>query len=774
MAIPIVKRYLIALELYKWVGVATFTLALGVSGIVALQPVPEPKNGIAGALGPIRPPILFSNTGNTIQERATTVTPDMLLNDEVREAAAEKVLIDPRKLKGAKLTPKSGLFLVTYEDTDAEKGVEVVDVLMAEIIKQSRKINATYQTTIIDEVKKRLPPAIEELRNAQQELQEFEKEQEALLTIARAAALPGEIAVSRQQQTLIKLELEGVKAQINSIQEQLGLNADVAYVARALAADPIIANLRVQLYQVENELDKLLLDFTEEYPPVVELRRQKQVAEQQLQQRAAEVLGGNGIAAPFREVDQILVDASLDPTRQQLAETLIALTTQKEQLERQLKTTIEIEQDLKEEYKHIFNPCHKNKNESEDEKINNEQCKSDRESEDENTNITPKLKFITPELKLTQLQEEVAVKKSRVDQMRATLEDAEAAEVEITSSLAIAQKAYVHKKGEAAEQSLPLMMAIGGLAGIVLGGGLIFVLGMLSGKFYSWEEIKTALKEKDVPLLGLLPKVEVFDEDMDLEEMPLLLECNSPYLEFYEKLRTNLHRQGSQAPKVLVLSSGDKQEGKTFCAYNLAIAAARAGKRTLVIEADLRSPSKANSLKIVPHPYSCAEPLRYYGDINDCIRQVPEIENLYVVPSPGVFKQPGGIIESSEMQRLLSDSRHRFDFVILDAPCMTQNNDAFVLEPYTDGMIIVTRPQITVSGMLTEVIEQLTNDEEDESRKSGPKFLGVVINGADLSVDFPLEPLDDFDLLESQIADSPRASIGATASTAGVVTQVQS
>ncbi len=731
MAIPIVKRYLIALGQYKWVGVATFAVAVGVSGIVALQPVEEPKHTILGTLRGIRPPVLFSQTGTAIQEQAAAVTPEMLLNDEVRQAAAEKVLVDPRKLKGAKLVLKDGIYYVSYEDTDAEKAVEAVDALMQEIVKQSRKINTTYQRAIIDEVKKRLPAAIEDLKNAQQELQKFERDEEALLITSRAAALPAAIAGSRQQQVQIKLELEGVDAQINSLETQLGLTADQAYVARALAADPIIANLRVQLYQVENELDKLLLDFTEEYPPVVELRRQKQVAEKQLQQRAAEVLGGNGIAAPLRQVDQIRVDASLDPTRQQLSETLISLKAQKEQLERQLQTTIETEKELEVEYKTIPDK----------------------------------------QLELANLQEEVAVKKSRLDSMQTKLEDAEAAEAEITSSLAIAQKAGVAKKGEAAEKSMPLMMAVGGLAGIVVGGGLIFVLGMLSGKFYSWEEIKTALKEKDVPLLGLLPDVMLFDPDMDLEEMPLLLERNSPYLEFYEKLRTNLHRQGSQAPKVLLLSSGAKGEGKTFCAYNLAIAAARAGKRTLVIEADLRSPSKAESLKIFPHPHSCAEPLRYYGDINDCIRQVPEIENLYVIPSPGIVKQPGGIIESSEMQRLLSDSRHRFDLVILDAPCMTQNNDAFILEPYTDGMIIVTRPQYTLSGMLTEVIEQLTNDEEDESSKSGPKFLGVVVNGADLAVQFPLEPLDDLDISEPQIADSPRPSIG---STAGVVTQVHS
>ena len=729
MAIPIVKRYLIVLELYKWVGVATFALALGVSGIVAMRPVPKAKHTIAGKLINIRPAVLFSETGTKIQEQAAAVTTERLLNDEVRKVVAEKFLVDPKILK---LRQKKGIYTVSYQDTDKAKALELVNMLMAEIVKQSRKINTTYQRAIIEEVKKRLPAAIEELRNTQQELQKFEREEEALLITSRAGALPGEIAGNRQQQTQIKLQLEGVEAQINSLEEQLGLTADQAYVARALAADPIIANLRVELYQVENELDKLLLDFTEKYPPVVELRRRKQIAEQQLQQRAAEVLGGNGIAAPLRQVEQIRVDASLDPTRQQLAETLIALKAQKEQLQRQLQTTIETEQKLQLEYRNIPNK----------------------------------------QLELTQLQEKVALKKSRLDQMRSTLEDAEVAEAEITSSLTVSEEAYVSKLGKTGEISMPLMMVGGGIAGIVLGGSLIFVLGMLSGKFYYWEEIKIVLKEKEVPLLGVLPDVINFDPDMKLEKMPLLLERNSPELEFYEKLRTNLSLQGSQAPKVVLLSSGVKEEGKTFCAYNLAIAAARAGKRTLLIETDLRSPSKAESLKIFPDPDSCVEPLRYYGDINSCIRQVLEVENLYIIPSPAVVKQPGRIIESSEMQKLLSDSRHRFDFVILDTSCLNQNNDAFILEPYTDGMIIITRPYYTTSGILTEIIEQLTNDEEDEESTSGPKFLGVIVNGADISASFQVKPLDDLDISNSQLSDPPAPRIGA--STATEVTQLQS
>ena len=96
MAIPIVKRYLIVLELYKWVGVATFALALGVSGIVAMRPVPKAKHTITGKLINISPPVLFSETATKIQEQAAAVPTETLLNDEVRKVVAEKFLVDPK------------------------------------------------------------------------------------------------------------------------------------------------------------------------------------------------------------------------------------------------------------------------------------------------------------------------------------------------------------------------------------------------------------------------------------------------------------------------------------------------------------------------------------------------------------------------------------------------------------------------------------------------------------------------------------------------------
>lgn len=697
MTLPIVKRYVIALDQYKWVGLATFTVAVGVSGIIAMQPAEQPNYEATGQLQFVGPPITFSNIGSNIQNQAKERTLDMFRTSRVVEAAGKKVRINPRRLLRAKINTKK--MTVSYEEANKEKAIGAVNALMEEMVEESRLINTAGLREIMQEVQKRLPEALKELKEVEQDLEDFKRKEEALLLTSRARALPAAIAGSQQQQRQIELQLEGVNAQTQSLEQQLGLNADQAYVAQALAADPIIAQLRVQLFQIESELERLLLDYREEYPPIVELRRQKQVVEQQLEERASEVLGGNGIAAPLIRVDRIRVDSSLDPARQQLAGALISLQTQREQLQRQLESVQKTERELRREYATIPNM----------------------------------------QLELARLEQQVAFKKATYDKMQGTLADARVAEAETTSSLTIASAAYANDV-EVVEKNMPLMLAIGGLGGIVVGAGLIFVLGMLSGKFYSWQEVKGSLQEKDVPLLGVLPDVMVFDPDT--EEMPLLMDRSSPYLEFYEKLRVSLRRLGDKPVKMVLLSSAGRGEGKTFCAYNMAIAAARSGKRTLLIEADLRSPSQVRSLSIVPNSSSATtEPLRYYAKPSDCIRLVPEVENLYVIPSPGLVAKPAVVLESSEMQRLLAHVRHRFDLVIVDSPALSANNDALTLEPYTDGIILIARPYYTISGMLAEAIEQLTaSDDEDESTaQSGPRLLGAIVNGADIAVNIPLE-----------------------------------
>ncbi|MBC6435375.1 tyrosine-protein kinase family protein, partial [Nostoc sp. HG1] len=85
--------------------------------------------------------------------------------------------------------------------------------------------------------------------------------------------------------------------------------------------------------------------------------------------------------------------------------------------------------------------------------------------------------------------------------------------------------------------------------------------------------------------------------------------------------------------------------------------------------------------------------------------------------------------ESSEMRRLMEDVRERFDLVILDTSPLSISNDPLLIQPYSDGMVLVARPHYTQENMLGEAIDQLVESELG--------LLGAIINGADIIVSLP-------------------------------------
>jgi len=280
-------------------------------------------------------------------------------------------------------------------------------------------------------------------------------------------------------------------------------------------------------------------------------------------------------------------------------------------------------------------------------------------------------------------------------------------------------------------------------------------LDMLDSTIRTSEEIEGILEAQEVSLLGIIPAIKT----QQVGAMPLLVQSESDYHSSYERLLSKLRLlevEGGEesvgyaaGPKVITLTSTQPQEGKSLSAYNMAIASARAGRRTLLIEADFRSASKATMLGLSYSSDIISEPLRYYGgQLGDTIQMVRGIENLYVCVSPGPQRQPTAIIESSEIQRFLRDARARFDMVILDTPALSNCDDALLLEPQTDGLMLIARPGIAEKTELDSTIESMEFSEDI-------RLLGVVVNAANIPVEtkmarpedtqgpieFPLEPL---------------------------------
>lgn len=695
MTPPLVKRYLVALDRHKWAGLAGFIVVLGLSGVAALQPEPPISYAAAGILTYNSPPVTFSTTGTALQQQGQSLTGRMLLSDYVVDSTVEQLAAQQVEVSRAEIRQNAVVEVnprseeentafqvsVSYQHPDQDVAEQTANLLMEAMVEQSRLFNTQQLNNVIDNLNQLLGEVSQDLRAAEQGLERYVRQEGPAIQAAQDGALIGGITGSQQQQRQIRLTLQGIDAQIRSLQGRLGLSPDQAYASSALSADPIIANLRTQIYQNETQTAILSQRLRADHPDMVALRSQQQAYDQLLRQRVAEVIGGNSIAAPL-PTSQIRQDSSLDPARQQLANTLVNLQTQRDTLEQQLTALGASEQQLRQEYTSIPNK----------------------------------------QLEQARLQQEVALTKSFYDQIQARLEDATIAEKETVGNLVIAQVAEAGLADEQGSNSL-VILAVGAFVGLLVGGGLVLLLDSLDATFHTLQDLQASLRQQEVPILGLLPVIPSDDDGL-----PVITDVNSPYIEPYERFRGNLRRAaGGKTLKMVLLTSTLNGEGKTISAYNLAIASARAGKRTLLIEADLRSPSHAKSLKVVPDPESVVEPLRYYGHLSDCIRLVPEIENLYILPSPGTQSQAAAILESAEMRQVLEDVRGRFDMVILDTPALSRYNDALLLEPYADGMVLVTRPGYTEDGLLAEAIEQFM--ESDDVR-----FLGAVINGADIPI----------------------------------------
>lgn len=701
MAPPFVKRYLIALDKYKWIGLASFAMVVGASGVVALQPEAPPTYVAEGALAYSGPPVSFSTTGTQIQQQGQEVTEDFLLSDQLIKTVAAKLNVKPQQISQnvavtLPIKTKSGelassLIAVKYQDTDQKRVAETLYTLMQEMVQQSRLINTARLRAIIKSINQRLPQARQELTASEQKLEQYDRREGPALLAAENGSLLNGITANQNQQQQIQLTLSGIDAQIRSLEQKLGLSPNQAYVSSALSADPIIANLRSQIYQNESQLAILRKDLRPEHPTMKQLLRQQQAYEQLLQQRATEVLSGNGTAAPFTSSSSIRTQSNLDPARQQLANSLVNWQTQRETLQQQLINLAKSEQKLRQSFASIPNK----------------------------------------QLQRSRLEQEFLLKKNLYDQMQAKMVDSRAAEAETVSSLSIARPPILTPVA-AFNKSVPLTLGVGTMLGLLVGGGLVFLLGSLESTFQTMEDIRENLRQAEVSVLGVLPLVKVLE--LDRQGMPVLILPNSPYLEFYERCRINLRRVADNTLKVVLITSTITHEGKTLSAYNLGVASARAGRRTLIVETDLRSPSQSQFLKVTPDPDAAVEPLHYYGSPSQCIQLVPEIENLYIVPSPGPVRHAAAVLESSEMRRLLEDVRGRFDLVILDTSALSFSNDVLLLEPYSDGIILVTRPGYTEESLLAEAIEQLT--------ELDLRLLGAIINGVDIPVSLP-ETVED-------------------------------
>jgi capsular exopolysaccharide synthesis family protein len=193
----------------------------------------------------------------------------------------------------------------------------------------------------------------------------------------------------------------------------------------------------------------------------------------------------------------------------------------------------------------------------------------------------------------------------------------------------------------------------------------------------------------------------------------------SPFAEAFRHLRTNLLYLSPDRPlRTLLVTAAGPGEGKSTVAANLAVALAIAGRRTWIVEADLRKPGLAWAFQ--PGTTRGLSDVLVENAAFDAALAPTSVEGLWFVPAGTLPPDPAELLGSQRMRALLAHAREQVDAVVLDAPPVLPVSDALALAPHVDGVLLVVDLARTPRDAARRAAGQL--------RAVGARVAGVVVN----------------------------------------------
>lgn len=176
------------------------------------------------------------------------------------------------------------------------------------------------------------------------------------------------------------------------------------------------------------------------------------------------------------------------------------------------------------------------------------------------------------------------------------------------------------------------------------------------------------------------------------EELVVAIEPFGQQAEVFREIRSQL-MMGVLAPEqrrsALAVVSCDPGDGKSFFAANMAIAFSQLGGRTLVIDADMRTP-RQHELFRVPNEAGLSNVLSNRSDSNLMYR-VPELPSLYVMPVGTVPPNPLELLQRPSFGLLMQELMGKFDHIVVDTPAASSGADARVIASRCGAALLLGR-----------------------------------------------------------------------------------
>ncbi|CEN40958.1 GumC family protein [Capnocytophaga cynodegmi] len=270
-------------------------------------------------------------------------------------------------------------------------------------------------------------------------------------------------------------------------------------------------------------------------------------------------------------------------------------------------------------------------------------------------------------------------------------EEAEISTVALAPNAKVIDRAFSSNIPVSPKKMIIYLAAL--ILGLVIPFTIIYLSTLLDNKIKNKSDVEKYLS---APYLGDVPHTKSDDKIIKANS-------NSEFAEALRIIRTNmdfiLGNIAENRSKSIFVTSSLPKEGKTFMAMNLAGTFALSGKKTLLIEMDIRNPKIGQYLKLPSQGltnYLASSDI----DINSVIVKVPDFKELYVIPAKVVPPNPAELLMNPKLAEMFEYLKTKFDYIIVDTAPVNLVADTLLTAKNADAFVYVVRENQTTKEML--------------------------------------------------------------------------
>ena len=598
---------------------------------------------------------------------------DLDLTDSSGETLEPKTFLD--KLKTDPL-PGSDVVAVSYQTSDPELALNVVDRLVQNYLDNSKLISRENVTTAVEIINEQLPKAQALVVERKRALQQFQERHQIFLAGEEAQSTVGNMRNLSQQIEETTGQLQEVRVRTQELEAQIGMNSEEALALNKLSYSPAIQKNIENLQAAQSQLIIERERYHDNHPIIISLQNQITDFETSLQQHITNILGTSS---------QFSLESILASDRENLPQKLTSELAESEIEEKRLVSKLNNLENIRQNTQQKFAKVPQLLNQFEDLQLQLGTAQS-------------KYKFL-----LNQAQELSLLERQNFDNVR------------------IVESAQLNS-ADSHSASL-LTVGAGGFIGILLAISTMTTVDILDKLVKTPEELEQIFKCKN---LGSIPDFnnliepvvphktfkavrdtfalidrhsKSHDGQLLVQDTPLAISSMLPVREFPLSVSSeafwmlqikfrSIERMRDKVKKVFVLSSSLPKEGKSTVTANLAFTLSRLGQKTLIIDGNFRQPTQSH-IWSSKSSIGLSEVILNQRRIDSAI--VPVAENLDLIPTKMIYSNPIEVIDSIEMENLLHELARQYDFVLIDSPALNNIPDALIWAELADSMILVNR-----------------------------------------------------------------------------------